>query len=287
MNLSSKQTVTITTFYHFVRLENLTLWQDKLLTKCRNLEILGTILLAPEGINATIAGSNTSIAEMVKYLVSFPEFAEMPFKYSYHNEQPFAKMKVRLKPEIVAMGRSDLDVSSLRGTYVPAEQWDDFTSKEDVVVLDTRNLYETKVGAFENAVIPEINNFREFPEWVDKNLASNTDKKIAMFCTGGIRCEKTTALLREKGFKEVYHLEGGILKYLEATNNKNKNWWGACFVFDERVAVDENLQATTVNCVHCGKHFTTEDLKFARQNSCTGPCQIELATEAGEVIASV
>ncbi|MEO0348312.1 MAG: rhodanese-like domain-containing protein, partial [Pseudomonadota bacterium] len=205
----------------------------------------------------------------------------LEFKFSYHQTSPFSKLKVKIKPEIVKLGQPQVNPQKAVGEYIEAKAWDDFINREDVVVVDTRNAYESDIGSFDQAMIPDIDTFSEFTKWCDNNLTKVKDKKVAMFCTGGIRCEKTTSLLKQKGFDHVYHLKGGILKYFEETGNANGKWHGACFVFDDRLAVDSKLKATEVKCQTCHRVFTTEDIKFKRYQDCASNCDIKVLDQAG------
>lgn len=258
-----KQKIVIIAFYHFADLPDYEERQGRMLAFCKRHKLKGTILLASEGINSTISGTRENIDTFLEHLREDKKFAGLQWKESYADFQPFERMKVRLKKEIVGMGVADLDISK-RGEYVAAEDWDELISNPDVITIDTRNMYETKIGTFVGAVDPRTRNFREFPAWAKKNLNPKKHKRVAMFCTGGIRCEKSTSLLKNMGFEEVYHLQGGILEYLEKTKNKNKKWLGECFVFDERVAVNEDLQPSgAVLCTKCGAPMGTDDLKAA------------------------
>ncbi len=232
---------TVATFYRFQKLQCLSKIQEEIKQKMFLLDIKGTILIAEEGINSTIAGKDNEIKEFYQYITVFLNSEDINWKISYSEFNPFQKIKVRIKNEIVTMKKT---IQNKPGKYIEPEEWDKFIEMKDVILIETRNKYEYDVGVFENSTIPPINYFREFPEWVDKYLENKPkEQKIAMFCTGGIRCEKTTAYLKDQGFQNVYHLKGGILNYFEKTGNKNKKWKGNCFVFDDRVAVDDKLKA--------------------------------------------
>jgi len=255
----------IRAFYRFTSLPNFMLLKKPFEDFCKSNNMKGTILLASEGINATVAAPSENIEKFWDYLGTYPAFKDMKFKESYNDKQPFEKMKVRLKNEIVRMGVEDLDLEK-RGTYVKGADWDKLISDPEVVLVDTRNDYEFLLGTFEGAVNPKTEDFRSFPKWVDENLNPAKHKKVAMFCTGGIRCEKSTALLKNKGFDEVYHLDGGILQYFEDTANKNKKWSGSCFVFDDRVAVGADLQPVKVAvCKHCTKPLDIDPATIVNQ----------------------
>jgi UPF0176 protein len=251
---SNPEKIVIRAFYRFVDLPNFERLKKPFDQFTKSNKMLGTILLAAEGINSTISAPKEIMDKFWKFLDQDPRFANMSFKESYADFSPFERMRVRLKKEIVRLGYDGLDISK-RGQYVKGEDWDRLISSHEVVLVDTRNDYEYAYGSFENALNPKTEDFREFPEWVDKNLDPKKHKKVAMFCTGGIRCEKSTALMLQKGFEEVYHLEGGILQYFEDTKNKNKKWNGTCFVFDDRIAVNPDMQPVegVVNCKKCSK----------------------------------
>ena len=206
------------------------------------LQARGTLLLAREGINGTLAAPAGRIAAVVARLRAIPGCAALAPKYSTAEEAPFAKLKVRLKREIVTMGLPDVDPAAAVGRYVPPEDWNDLIAQDDVVLIDTRNTYETAIGTFEGAIDPQIETFRAFPDWWRDNADRFAGKRVAMFCTGGIRCEKSTNFLMSEGVEEVYHLQGGILKYLEDVPQPDSLWNGACFVFDERVSVERGLR---------------------------------------------
>ncbi len=195
-------------------------------------DIKGTLLLAQEGINGTVAGTQAAIEDLLTWLDTQPGLDNIVTKWSFDDEMPFYRTKVKLKKEIVTMGVEGIDPRKVVGTYVKPKDWNALISDPDVVLVDTRNDYEVKIGTFKNAVNPVTETFREFPEYVKQNLDPAKHKKVAMFCTGGIRCEKSTAYLKEQGFDEVYHLEGGILKYLEEVEQEQSLWEGECFVFD-------------------------------------------------------
>ena len=206
------------------------------------LQARGTLLLAREGINGTLAAPAGRIAAVVARLRAIPGCAALAPKYSTAEEAPFAKLKVRMKREIVTMGLPDVDPAAAVGRYVPPEDWNDLIAQDDVVLIDTRNTYETAIGTFEGAIDPQIETFRAFPDWWRDNADRFAGKRVAMFCTGGIRCEKSTNFLMSEGVEEVYHLQGGILKYLEDVQQPDSLWNGVCFVFDERVSVVHGLR---------------------------------------------
>ncbi len=250
----------VVTFYKFVSLPDYREMKDPLLALCNENGVKGTILLAGEGINATIAGTHEGIQNVMDSLCDDPRFADLIVKESYHDEIPFQRTKVRLKKEIVALKVDGVDPNQQVGTYVEPDDWNDLISRDDVVVIDTRNDYEVKIGTFKNAVNPETDAFNEFPDYVADHLDPSKHKKVAMFCTGGIRCEKATSFMLQQGFEEVYHLNGGILRYLELMQPDKSLWEGECFVFDERVTVDHYLQKGTVTiCDDCKETVNMDD----------------------------
>lgn len=228
--------------YKFVELEDFAALKAPLLALCEEQGVKGTILLAPEGINGTIAGLPESVHAVLAFLRRDPRFAELVHKESYGAKIPFYRMKVRLKREIVTLGVPGINPAVMAGTYVKAEDWNRLLDDPDVVLIDARNDYEVSLGTFAGALNPHTKSFSELPEWLRSQAALRDKPKVAMFCTGGIRCEKSTAFLRSEGFPEVYHLEGGILKYLETVPEARSRWQGECFVFDERVSVSHGLK---------------------------------------------
>jgi UPF0176 protein len=254
--------VVISALYHFVILDNYKQLRQPLLDLMLEHDIKGTLLLAHEGINGTIAGSQKSIDRLLNWLKSDTRLAELRHKSSYDESMPFYRTRVKLKKEIVTMGVEGIDPNQVVGTYVKPEDWNALISDPDVLLVDTRNAYETAIGTFKNAVDPVTETFREFPEYVKQNLNPDKHKKVAMFCTGGIRCEKSTAYLKEQGFDEVYHLQGGILKYLETVPVNDSLWEGECFVFDNRVSVDHSLEKGSYDQCHaCRLPITHDDKK--------------------------
>ncbi len=253
--------VVICALYHFVILDNYKQLRQPLLDLMLEKKIKGTLLLAREGINGTVAGSQQMIDSLLDWLKSDTRLAELRYKTSYDNNMPFYRTRVKLKKEIVTMGIEGIDPNQVVGTYVKPADWNALISDPDVILVDTRNAYETAIGTFKNAVDPETQTFREFPEYVKQNLNPNKHKKVAMFCTGGIRCEKSTAYLKEQGFKDVYHLQGGILKYLEEVPQSESMWEGECFVFDNRVSVDHSLEKGSYDQCHACRLPITENDK--------------------------
>jgi UPF0176 protein len=245
--------VTVTAFYKFVSIADPAALRETLLARVRESDIKGTILVAHEGINATVAGSDEHIRSFLSWLRTDPRFAGLVSKESYADETPFRRFKVRLKREIVTLRQPEADPTKRVGTYVKPEDWNALVSDPDVIVVDTRNAYEVGIGTFKNAVDPGTRAFSEFPEFVSENLDPEKHRRVAMFCTGGIRCEKASAYMLAQGFPEVYHLEGGILKYLEVVSPEQSLWEGECFVFDQRVALDYGVRpGTHIMCKECG-----------------------------------
>lgn len=222
--------------------------------------VSGTLLLAPEGINGTIAGTREGIDVVLAHIQTLPGCADIEWKESTAEEMPFKRLKVRLKREIVTMGQSDVDPTASVGTYVAPEEWNELITRDDVVTIDTRNDYEVSIGTFEGAVDPETKSFGEFPEWWRANADRFAGKKVAMFCTGGIRCEKATNYLIGQGVEDVFHLKGGILKYLEDVPETASRWQGECFVFDGRVSVGHGLEEGRHDlCFACRRPISEAD----------------------------
>ena len=262
MNTKLKNKIVIATMYQFVQLDDFMKMKPLLVKVCRENNIKGTILLAQEGLNATIAGPRLGIDNLLAYLYTGPRFKTMQYKESFTDASPFRRLKIRIKQEIVTMGIPETDPRKLSGKRVDAKQWNTLIKDPDVITLDTRNIYEHEVGTFENAISPGTDRFRDFPNFVDTNLDPQKQQRIAIFCTGGIRCEKASNYLLKKGFKEVYHLDGGILRYLETVKRKESLWHGECFVFDERVAVNKYLlPGSYVQCHACRRPLKSSDLK--------------------------
>ncbi|MCH1542614.1 MAG: rhodanese-related sulfurtransferase [Alphaproteobacteria bacterium] len=300
--------IVVSAFYKFVALEDYEALRAPLLTMCKKHGVLGTILLAREGINGTVCGTHEAISALLAYFGKDARFADIQPKYSFAEEPAFHRMKVRLKKEIVSMGQPNIDPQGSVGTYVKPQDWNALIARGDTLVIDTRNAYEVAIGTFDGAVDPQTESFRGFPEWVDGYLAQLEEKpkNIAMFCTGGIRCEKSTAYLVGQGYENIFHLEGGILKYLETVNADESAWQGDCFVFDERVSVrrktggglaegdydmchacrmplssEEKLLTSFepgVSCLHCIDTRSEADRKRFRERQ----KQIKLAAARGE-----
>ena len=249
MNISSFK---VATFYSFKNLSNLTELQEAFSQFLKKNEIKGTVLLAFEGINGTLAGQGSSIDEFKNFLKSKNLFEAKNFKTSICEQDPFPRLKIKLKDEIVTIGNKLADPKKIVGEYIPPEDWNNIITDKEVMVLDTRNTYEYSIGSFKNSIQPETANFREFPGWLDQLEASGVDKnkKVAMFCTGGIRCEKASSLMKSKGFRNIYHLQGGILNYLEKINEEDSLWYGECFVFDDRIALNQKLEVGSYDMCH-------------------------------------
>jgi len=294
--------IVVCALYKFVNLPDYQQLRQPLFDVMENNQIRGTLLLAKEGINGTVAGTRAAIDTLLNWLKQKPGLAEIDHKESYTDKPPFNRAKVKLKNEIVTMGVEGIDPKQVVGTYIAPKDWNSIISDPEVVLIDTRNDYEYQVGTFKNAINPNTVSFREFPQYVKENLNPERHKKVAMFCTGGIRCEKSTAFLKEQGFEEVYHLKGGILKYLEEVPEQETLWQGECFVFDERVTVNHALEKghydqchacrmpiteadkasaqyeIGVSCPHCYGHKTQDQIRrFAEREK-----QIELAKLRGE-----
>jgi UPF0176 protein len=236
-----KDEIAILSFYSFTNISDPAMLQPQILLRAKKKCIYGTVLVAPEGLNGSISGKEEDLHYLIDEIRQLTGSKEIISKVNYCEKQPFTKVKVKIKKEIVALKHGDLDVENLKGEYIETKDWDEFISRDDVIMIDTRNSYEVKVGTFENAIDPKTETFSELPGWTEKNMDKLKDKKVAMFCTGGIRCEKSTALLKDMGVEEVFHLKGGILQYLEDTKNINNSWKGECFVFDDRGAVSSDL----------------------------------------------
>jgi UPF0176 protein len=252
--------IVIAALYRFVRLDNYQLLRQPLLDLMLEHQVRGTLLLAAEGINGTIAGNAAAIECVLDSLRQDERLRDLDCKLSYDDEMPFYRSRVKLKREIVTMGIEDLDPAH-GGTYVDAGDWNALIDDPDVTLVDTRNAYESAIGSFAGAILPNTDSFREFPDYAKQHLDPGIHRKVAMFCTGGIRCEKSTAYLRQQGFDEVYHLRGGILKYLEEVPEAESRWRGECFVFDNRVSVDHALRKGSYDQCHACRLPITEDDK--------------------------
>jgi len=265
--MSTHQPVVVAALYHFATLEDFEELRQPLLDAMLSNDIKGTLLLAKEGINGTVAGSREGIDNLLTWIRADKRLANTVHKESYDEAQPFYRTKVKLKKEIVTMGVEGTDPNHIVGTYVKPQDWNALIADPGVTVIDTRNDYEVHVGTFKHAINPETETFREFPNYVKENMDPQKNKKVAMFCTGGIRCEKSTAYMKDQGFDEVYHLEGGILKYLEEVPQEESLWEGECFVFDNRVTVDHSLEKGTYDQCHaCRMPITEDDKQDTRYN---------------------
>lgn len=300
--MSSANPFVVVALYKFVQLPDFKSLRDSIYDACLRYEIKGTLLLAHEGINGTVAGTRESIDQLLAFLKQDQRFNDLEHKESFADFTPFHRMKVRLKKEIVTLGIPQVDPTCKVGKYVDAKDWNELISDPEVIVIDTRNDYETAVGKFKGAIDPQTADFRHFPTYVQEHLADKKDRKIAMYCTGGIRCEKSTSYLLEQGFEQVYHLKGGILQYLQTVPQEHSLWEGECFVFDDRVAVNHALEKgdwelcfgcqTPINgedrasahyiqgiqCPHCHDILSTERRAALEQRQ----KQIELAKARGE-----
>lgn len=246
-------------FYKFTAINDCETFAPALKALMIENEVMGTILLAPEGINGTICGSENSIALIVSALRDHDGLEDLQYKSSYAPEHVFNRAKVKVKPSIINLG-ADVDPNQMVGEYVQPSRWNEIISDPETIVIDTRNDYEVFAGTFKGAIDPNIKRFRELPEFIEENFDPKVHKKVAMFCTGGIRCEKSTAYMLEQGFEQVFHLQGGILKYLEEVPKEQSLWEGDCYVFDERVGVNHDLEPSdsAKHCPGCGHALTTK-----------------------------
>lgn len=275
-------TTCVTTFYRFVRLHELPELQQAIRDRCLALGLRGTVLLASEGINATLAGPRQRLTAFLNTLQEDPRFARLEPRWSETTRAPFRKLRVRLKREIVTLGRPHLDPAETTGQHVPPCEWDTLLDDPDTLVIDTRNRYEVSVGRFRGAVSPDTESFRSFPDWVREQLDPRRHKRIAMYCTGGIRCEKATAFLLEEGFPEVFQLEGGILSYLEEVPPERSQWKGECFVFDDRVTLAHgNRDGSHKLCLGCGEPLQPgdEEHEHFERGLCCPRCHHQLTPE--------
>lgn len=254
----------VAAFYKFVDLPHYKDLRQELISFCDERGIVGTILLSPEGINSTSAGSENAMMDLLGHLRAKPEFSDLIYKTSTSSEKPFRRMKVKLKKEIVTLGvnKDDFVVKPHKamGVEVTPSEWNDIISDPDVVLIDTRNDYEIELGTFKGALDPKTDKFTEFPEYIDENFSPEKNKKVAMFCTGGIRCEKASAFMMQKGYETVYQLKGGVLKYLEEIPQEESMWEGECYVFDKRVTLGHGLVEGDYNlCNSCGSAVSDEE----------------------------
>lgn len=273
--------IVVAALYKFAKLPDYREMQSGLLGFCVAQGLNGTILLANEGINGTVAGTRAGVDALITFLRADSRLADIDYKESYSDDMPFDRMKVRLKKEIVTLGVPGVDPNKKVGTYVDAQDWNALISDPDVILIDTRNGYEYDIGTFQGAIDPHTATFRQFPEYVKKNLDPVKHKKIAMFCTGGIRCEKASSFMLEQGFEEVYHLRGGILKYLETVPAEQSLWQGECFVFDQRIAVGQGLAVGTHDqCYACRHPVSPQDKVSAKyQTGISCPCCFDSLSE--------
>lgn len=251
--------IIISAFYKFSPLAKPEKLQPDLKALMRLVDVRGTVLLSSEGLNGTICGARQNLDQVIDFIKKIPGFSDLETKESAATSHVFDRAKVKVKAEIISLDRP-VDMAKV-GTYLNPREWHEMIQREDVLILDSRNDYEFHVGHFKGTLCPDIKNFKQFPDWVEKNLSTNKHKKIATFCTGGIRCEKSTAYLKEQGFEEVYHLKGGILKYLEEMPKDQSLWEGDCYVFDERLSVDHDLKPSHRDavCTNCGAVLTSND----------------------------
>lgn len=252
--------IIVAALYKFANQPDYLAFQPKLLRACKKHGVKGTLLLAKEGINGTIAGTRGGIDAVLNFIRLKEIFSDLEHKESFADEMPFLRMKVRLKKEIVTMGVENTDPTAAVGTYLTPQEWNDMIKDENTILIDCRNDYEYQIGTFKNAINPKTETFREFPAYVEKTLMDKKNKNIAMCCTGGIRCERSTSLLKQWGFENVYHLKGGILKYLEEMPKEDSLWEGECFVFDNRVAVKHGLELGSYDqCYGCRYPISQEE----------------------------
>ena len=257
----------VATFYKFHDLLNLENLQSSFQDFLSQQKIKGTILLASEGINGTVAGTSPAIEAFKKFLAHQNLLSPSDFKTSFSKKEPFPRLKVKIKDEIVSIGNNLANPQKIVGEYIKPEDWNKFISQDNVLIIDARNIYEHSIGSFQNAIQPGTTNFREFPDWVDKleNSPDSKDQQIAMFCTGGIRCEKASSLMKAKGFKNVHHLKGGILSYMEKVDESDSLWEGECFVFDDRVALNHQLEIGSFDMCHGCRMPITESDKLSEE----------------------
>ena len=253
----------IITLYKFHKIQEPLKLQAALKKELKNLDILGTIIVGNEGINGTVSGTSINLDRAIERLKLHSKILDLDLKESFSKKSPFLRLKIKIKDEIVTMGKKNINPSTQSGEYINHKRWNALIEDKNTLLIDTRNSYEYAIGTFKNSINPKTANFKEFPEWVKKQKFSETDKKqkkVAMFCTGGIRCEKASAFMKNEGFEKVYHLKGGILKYLEETETQNSLWQGECFVFDDRVSVKHDLSEGSYDLCHgCRMPITEQD----------------------------
>ena len=265
----------IVTLYKFCKISDPTYFQKVIKAELSSLNILGTIIIGEEGINGTISGSERSLNKALLFLKSNKVFQDPDLKESFSAKKPFLRLKIKIKEEIVSMGLKKIDPITQAGKYIDPEEWNSLINDKNTILIDTRNNYECSIGSFKNAINPKTNNFKEFPDWVARQNFNEVDKKsknFAMYCTGGIRCEKASSYMKNQGFKNVFHLKGGILKYLEKIDVNDSNWNGECFVFDDRVSVKHDLSEGIYDLCHgCRTPITEQDKlssKYVKGVSC-------------------
>ena len=253
----------IITLYKFHEIQEPLKLQAALKKELKNLDILGTIIVGNEGINGTVSGTSINLDRAIERLKLHSKILDLDLKESFSKKSPFLRLKIKIKDEIVTMGKKNINPSTQAGEYINHKRWNALIEDKNTLLIDTRNSYEYAIGTFKNSINPKTANFKEFPEWVKEQKFSDTDKKqkkVAMFCTGGIRCEKASAFMKNEGFEKVYHLKGGILKYLEETETQNSLWQGECFVFDDRVSVKHDLSEGSYDLCHgCRMPITEQD----------------------------
>ena len=257
--MENKSQIAVLSLYSFIEIAEPKLVMEKIFTFCSQHFLKGTILIAHEGFNGSVSGSLENVRLLADKITSITGAKEVMIKVNYCENHPFQKLKVKIKEETISLRVGFLDINNLKGEYIETHDWDNFISREDVILIDTRNYYEVEAGTFKNSIDPKTDSFKEFPAWVENNKDSFKNKKIAMYCTGGVRCEKSTAYLKKLGYNEVYHLKGGILQYLEDTNNINNLWHGNCVVFDERMEVLPNLSPVNVHEIIHSKQFKAKE----------------------------
>lgn len=253
--------IQVATFYRFTPIDKVAELRARLQRFCDEAGLMGTVLLAHEGINSTICGTAESVSALFDWLGGYPGLKALEYRLSESTDMPFKRMKVKVRKEIVSFGQTDLDPANHTGKHVAPDEWDSLIRRGDVRVLDTRNHYEVDLGKFDGAEDPKTDTFRTFAEYVGEQLDPEKDEHVAMYCTGGIRCEKASAWMLQQGFKNIYQLKGGILNYIQNTPENKSSWQGECFVFDDRVTLDHQLQPTDRKlCTACRMPLTAGDI---------------------------
>ena len=273
---------TVATFYRFTDLHDHEAWRDRLKEQCEKYEVLGIIILANEGLNATIAGPEGGVASVIEFIRLDQRLKDLPYRECLAEDPPFNRLRIIIRPEIVTLGDPAVNPNEAAGEHVEPEEWNELISDPDLLLIDTRNDYEVQIGTFKNALNPNTETFGQWDTYVKENLNPENHKKVAMFCTGGIRCEKASAHLIKKGFEQVYHLQGGILNYLEKIKPEESLWEGECFVFDHRVSVLHGLEEGTCEiCFGCRWPLETEDLKSPKYEPgiCCPRCADDLSPD--------